>query len=151
NKVPPACVLPNRTGAQKGVFRPARTRSASICERSASTTRTPARRLLRGALRASLREQLDGPVDRQRLDRLAAAEARVRLAVGDVAAEASFLDDDRPAARGIRPEVTQRRLGRTPRPSRLRLCQHFERVVEGDREQLLLALERPRLRPLADE
>ena len=44
------------------------------------------------------------------------AEARVRLAVGDVRAEAAVLDDDRLAADRIGAELLERRRGRAPRP-----------------------------------
>src|SRR5438067_11318157 len=45
----------------------------------------------RGALRPTLREQLGGAVDRHVGDRVALAQARVRLAVGDVRTEPSLL------------------------------------------------------------
>ena len=77
--------------------------------------RLPLRRRLRralaspGRLRAPLGEELDRALERERLDVVAAPQARVRLAVGDVRAEAAVLDDDRLAADGVRAELAQRR------------------------------------------
>src|SRR5581483_5333303 len=108
-------------------------------------------RALRGTLGPPLGEQLDRPVERERLDRLAAPKACIRLTVRDVAAEASLLHDDRATAGRVWTKFTQGRLRGTPRAPRLRLREHAERFVQRDREQLLLALERASLRSLADE
>src|SRR5581483_6397779 len=51
------------------------------------------------------------PLDRDLLDRVALAQARIRLAVGHVGAEPAFLDQHRPATHRVRAEVAQRRGG----------------------------------------
>src|SRR5579884_2929651 len=97
-----------------------------------------------GAPLPPLLQQLGRPLQGDPLDRVAAAQARVRLAVGDVGTEPALLDDDRLAARRIRAELPERRRSCAP-PARARLREQRERVLERDREQLLLARERARL------
>ena len=53
----------------------------------------PSKKALR-ALSASFRKELDGPLEGHAVDRVALAQAGVRLTVGDVGAEAAVLDDD---------------------------------------------------------
>ena len=55
-------------------------------------------------------QKLERPLGRQRLDLVAAAQARIRLAVGHVRPETAVLDHDRLAARRIGAELAQRRL-----------------------------------------
>src|SRR5687767_11366392 len=111
--------------------------------RRRATRRRPS--LGRRPLRTPLRQQLDGTLGRERLHVVAAPEARVRLAVGDVGPEAALLEHDRLAGGWIRAELLQRRLRRGAATSFLWFREELERLVQGDREQLLLRLERPRL------
>src|SRR5205814_8388078 len=70
------------------------------------------------------------------------AQARVRLAVRRVWAVAPRLDDERLLRRRVRAELLQRRRRcGCSSAARLRLREQGERLVDRDREQLLLALE----------
>ena len=91
------------------------------------------------AFRTPLGEQLERPLERQRLDVVAPAQARVRLAVGDVRPEAAVLDDERLAARRIGPELLERRLRRAAAAPLLRLREDRLRLGWREREELLLA------------
>src|SRR6476619_6106452 len=102
----------------------------------------PACALLRGAPLATSLEEFGGPLGRDRLDRVAGPKARIRLAVRDVRPEPAFLQDDRLAARGIVSQLLQRRR-RRPAPTRARLRELRQRLVERDLEELLLAVQRP--------
>ena len=86
------------------------------------------------------------PRQGQRLDRLAAPQRRVELAVGHVRAEPPVLDDQRLLGRpGRRPS---RAAAAWPRPgpgSSAR--QQRQRLVQGDREELVLPLQRTRVVP----
>ena len=76
---------------------------------------------LRRASRTPLGEQLEGALERQALDVLAPAQARVRLPVGDVRPEAAVLDHERLAARGVGPSSLSGGFG-APRPRRCFGC-----------------------------
>src|SRR5690606_25646618 len=76
-----------------------------------------ARSALLGPLRTLVREQLDGLVEGDRLDREVPRQGAVGLAVGDVGAETAVLDDDRLARGRVLAELAQRRRRRlTPAP-----------------------------------
>ena len=86
----------------------------------------------RRALGALVGEQLDGALEVDLLDGLAARDGRVRLAVGDVRAEPAVLDLDRLAADRVVVELLER-AGRAARAV-LRLGVELERLVEVDVE-----------------
>src|SRR5690606_17115709 len=96
--------------------------------------------LLRRTPSTTVGEQLGGPIDGDLLDRVALAQRRVDLAVGDVGAEAAVLHHDRTTGVGVVAELAQRR-GRLRATSPLRLGQEAQALVERDGEQLLLGLE----------
>src|SRR5699024_8030139 len=100
--------------------------------------------LLGRALRALLGELLDRDLPGDLLDLLGRAQRDVRGAVGDVRAETAVLDHDRLLAGGIGAELLQRGLGRGPAP-RLGLGVDLLRLLEGDREDLLLRLQGARV------
>src|SRR5689334_17496607 len=106
---------------------------------------TPARQALR-ALSAPFCEQLDRPFERDAVRRVATTEARVRLAVGHVGAEPSVADRDRLFTRRVGAEFLEwsATRGATPTTAR-RLGEKRLHLVECDREELLLALQRARL------
>src|SRR5699024_3537107 len=104
-------------------------------------------RLLGRPLRALLGELLDRDLLGDLLDLLGRAQRDVRGAVGDVRAEAAVLDHDRLLAGGIRAELLERGLGGGPAPG-LGLGVDLLRLLQGDREDLVLALERARVRAL---
>src|SRR5690606_1711707 len=78
-----------------------------------------------------------------------AAKRGVGLAVGDVRAEPPILDDDGLVGERIGAELPQR-CGRRPALPGLRRRQQRERLVQRDREDLFLALERPVVVTAAD-
>src|SRR5712691_2200581 len=69
----------------------------------------PIGRLLRRAAGPPVGQELERPVERQLLGIVAAAKARVRLAVGHIRAEAARLDEDRLAAHRVGADLLQRR------------------------------------------
>src|SRR5689334_15829851 len=97
--------------------------------------RAPAATRSRRATPPALLHQLHGALERELLDRVPGAEARVRLAVGDVGAEAAVLDQERLAADGVRLVEPAERLGRSPSAPLLRLGEYGERLVEGQRQE----------------
>src|SRR6476646_1279886 len=84
----------------------------------------------RRTLGALLGEQLVAPLGGDGRRVVVLAERRVRLAVGDVRAEAAVLDDDGLAADGVGAELLERRRRRGP-PALLGLGVDRERLVEG--------------------
>ena len=102
--------------------------------------------LRRGPLGALVREQLLGALEVDRLDLLAARDRRVRLAVGDVRAEAAVLDPDRLAAHRVGVELLQR--GRGATGAVLRLREQLERPGQVDGEDAVLVGQRAGVRPL---
>ena len=96
---------------------------------------------LAGPLLAALGEQLGGALEGDRLDGVVLAEGGVVLAVGDVLAEAAGLHDHRLPGDRVVAELLQRRRGGGP-AALLGLGVDRQRLVEGDREQLLLGVER---------
>src|ERR1700710_2108578 len=96
------------------------------------------RLLRRTGLPAGL-DQLLGALGRDRFDRVAGAQAGVRLAVRDVGAEAAFLEDDRLAADRIVAQLLERRLGLAAPGARLGELR--QGLVERDREELLLGVQ----------
>src|SRR5690606_35836716 len=105
----------------------------------------PAAPLRRAGVAAHL-QQLGRPLVRQALDgvALALAQRRVGLAVGHVRPVAPALDHHRPAADRIGTELAERGRRRLPPPT-LRLGERPQRLLDGDREQLLLGAEAARL------
>src|SRR5262249_58449849 len=99
---------------------------------------------LRGAAVAGLGRELLSRLGGDRLDRVAPAEARVRLPVGHVRAETALLDGDRLATDRVVAELFERRRG-GPAAAGLGRREQGEGVLEGGREELLLRLERARL------
>ena len=99
--------------------------------------------LRRRAPVAPVLEQLGRPLRADRLDRVGRPQAGIRLAVGHVRAEPALLEDDRLPADRVVAELLQRRRGRSA-AALFRLGELGQRLVEGDREQLLLAVERAR-------
>src|SRR6478752_3602120 len=128
-----------------------RLRPPGVGERVAASLRAFLGRaaLLRGPRLAACLEQLGGPFRADRLDRIGRFEARVRLAVRDVGPEAALLEDDRLLADGVVAELLQGRR-RRPATALARLRELGERLLERDREHLLLAVERARLLALLD-
>ena len=111
----------------------------------------PACRLGAGADGAPFGQQLDRPLRGDRLGRVALAQRRVGLAVGDVGAEPAVPEHDRLAGSGVVAELAQRRRGRARRPAPgFRLREQLPGLVQGDREHLLLGLQRPAVRTLLD-
>src|SRR3954451_14199686 len=102
------------------------------------------RAFLHRPARPAVGQQLGGALGRDALDRIAGPERGVRLPVGHVGAEPALLEDDRLAADGIVPELLEGRR-RFAAAALARLGELEERLVERDREELLLALDRPRL------
>ena len=100
---------------------------------------------------ATLGEQLGRPLRRDLLEQIAAAQRRVRLAVGHVDAEPAVLGHDRTPAHRIVAELAQRRLRCPPAPVLPGLREQGERLVERDREELLLGVDRPVVLALAHE
>src|SRR5438132_10232844 len=98
---------------------------------------------------APLGQKLLPPLHSQRLDVVAAAETRIRLAVGHVRPEAAVLDHDRLAARCVRAELPERwsRPCLASATPDLRLREELERLFQRERQQLFLALERAGLGP----
>src|SRR6478752_2889869 len=154
---PPGAAYPDpRTRRARSLFRAPAGSSGKDADRPAKFVAHSSRSLaaaagtLGGSLRAPLGKQLDRAVERDRLRVVALAQARVRLAVGDVWAEAAFLQDDLATPGGVGSDLPQRLCGgaaATPLP---RLGEERKGVLEGGREQLLLGLERARLLPLLD-
>src|SRR5690606_30449112 len=105
------------------------------------------RRLLGGALGPLLGEQFEAALGGDLLDAVAGAQGRVGLPVGDVRAETAVLDHDRLLADGVGAQFLQRRLGGRP-TTLLGLGVDRQRLLQRDREQLLLGLERPGVRAL---
>src|SRR6185312_3687748 len=89
-------------------------------------------------------EQLDGPFRGDRVDRIARPQARIGLAVGDVRAKAALLEHDRLLRDRILAQLLQRRR-RGATTALARLGELRERLLQRDREHLLLAVERARL------
>jgi hypothetical protein len=90
--------------------------------------------------RPAVGEQLDGAVEGKRVHGVAAPQARVRRAVGDVRPEAAVLDDDRASRRGIRAQLAERSCRRALAAA-LRLGQQCRRLVDGQGEDLLLGVQ----------
>src|SRR4029077_695791 len=89
--------------------------------------------------------------ERDRLRIVALAQARVRLAVGDVRGEAAFLEHDLLAADPGRAELAERLRRGGPLTSPLPgLREECERAGKVDGEELLLRLERAGLLSLLD-
>src|SRR4051812_24150041 len=86
-------------------------------------------------------EQLRGPLRGDRLDGIPCSQACVRLAVGHVRPEATLLQDDGLLPPGVLAALLERRGGGAAAPL-LRLGELGERLLERDREHLLLGLER---------
>src|SRR5262245_450346 len=97
---------------------------------------------LNRAFRPALGEQFDRPFECHLSGVVTPPETRIRLAVGDVRAEASAADDDRLARDGVGADLAQRP-GRAAAPpaALLRLREQRERLLERDRQELLLRLE----------
>ena len=89
-------------------------------------------------------EQLAGPVQRDRLGRVAHAQGGVGLTVGHVETEAPGLDDHGSVGHRILAPLAPRARRRAS-PALLGLGQQRESLGQVDREDLLLALERARL------
>src|SRR5699024_2350814 len=107
------------------------------------------RALLRRTLRPLLRQELEGPRRGDPLDGVILAQRRVRRAVRDIRAEAPVL----PADRLLRLRIITQLLERSRRrlaAALLGLRVDLQRLVERDVEDLLLALQRPRVRPLLE-
>src|SRR5439155_15980390 len=94
----------------------------------------------RSALRPSLGEELECPLNRERFHRVAAADARVRLSVGDVGTEPPVFDHEPASVRGIIAELAEGRLCATLTASGPRLGENLEGLVQRHREELLLGL-----------
>ena len=88
-------------------------------------------------------QQLGGPLVGQLLHRIAPAQRGVGLAVGDVRAEPAVLDHHRLAGGRVHAQLLQRRRGGSPPAAQLGLGEDGLRLLQGDREQLLLGLQRP--------
>src|SRR6266545_4496948 len=97
------------------------------------------------ALGAALGQQLSGALDGDLLDRVAPAQRRVGLAVGDVRAEPAFLDHHGLVRRRVVAQLPQRRGGGRPATPGLGLREQGQRLVEGHSEELLLVLEGARV------
>ncbi len=123
---------------------------SSSCALLARSSSLPGAGLLGRAAGAAVGEQLRRPLVGDLLDRVALAQRRVGLAVGDVRAEPAVLDHHRLAGRRVGAELPQRRRGGGPPAALLRLGEQRRRLVEGDREQLVLGLERAGVRALLD-
>src|SRR5690606_37660611 len=108
-----------------------------------------ARSALLGPLRTLVREQLDGLVEGDRLDREVPRQGAVGLAVGDVGAETAVLDDDRLARGRVLAELAQRRRRRLT-PALLGLGVQREGLLEGDGEHRLLVGQGPRVGALLE-
>src|SRR5581483_5062536 len=93
---------------------------------------------------APVGQELDRAVERDPLGIVARAEARIRLPIRDIRPEAAGLDDDRLAGCRIVPDLLQRPRRLALPPALARLREERQRLVERDREDLLLGLERPR-------
>ena len=96
----------------------------------------------RRALGAALGQQLGGPLEGHRLDRVVLAEGGVELAVGDVLAEATGLDHDRLPGDRVVAELLERRRRGGP-ATLLGLRVDLQRLLERDREQLVLGVDGP--------
>src|SRR5918996_4126790 len=102
------------------------------------------------ALSASFCQQLGRPFGRDPLHRVPPAQARVRLAVGHVRPEAAVADHDLPPGRRILAQLAERPArGSSPAAARW-LSEELLGLVQRDREELLLALERARLGAFLD-
>src|SRR5690606_13157888 len=97
--------------------------------------------LLRRSLGALLGELLDRDLLRDLLDLLRRSQRHVGGAVGDVRAEAAVLDDDRLLRGRVRAELLERGLRRGAAAG-LGLGVDLLGLLEGDREDLLLRLQR---------
>src|SRR6266508_3514775 len=97
------------------------------------------------ALGAALGQQLSGALDGDLLHRVAPAQRRVGLAVGDVRAEPAFLDHHGLVRRRVVAQLPQRRGGGRPATPGLGLREQGQRLVEGHSEELLLVLEGARV------
>src|SRR5690606_38876148 len=98
---------------------------------------------LGGSLGALVGQQLNGTVEVDALDGLAARDGGVRLAVGHVRTEPSVADADRLAARRVGVELLEGARGATG--AVLRLREDLECRGQLDREDLVFALERARV------
>ena len=98
-------------------------------------------RLLRRAAGPPVGEQLGRPLVGELLDRVALAQRRVGLAVGDVGAEPAVLDHHRLAGHRVVAELAQRRRGGRAAAALLGLGEDRGGLVQRDREQLLLGLD----------
>src|SRR3954452_2701622 len=108
-----------------------------------------ARAFLHRAARPAGGEQLGGPLRRDRLHRAPGPQAGVRLPVRDVGPEPAFLEDDRLAADRVVAELLERGRG-CAAAALARLGPPGERLLERDREELLLRVDRARLVALLD-
>src|SRR5687768_15107115 len=109
------------------------------------TARTDVANPFRGALRAlsaSFCKELDGSLHRDRLGRVATAQARVRLSVRHVRPEAPVLDDQCLSALRIVTELFEGRLRCAAAATWLRLCKKRLCLFDGEGEELLLRFER---------
>src|SRR5699024_2452137 len=94
-----------------------------------------------GFLGATLRKQLIGTRVGQRLRNITLAQGGIRGAVGDIGTEAAILDGHRLTGDVIVTECLQRWLSGGAATT-LRLRVDTARLVEGDREDLLLTAQR---------
>src|SRR5712691_2772826 len=106
----------------------------------AAQLRLPLRAFLRRPALAALPDQVVGPLGSDPVDRISSPQGGVRLAVGDIGAEATVLEDDRLPAHRVVAELAEGRSGRAaaalPRLGELR-----DRLVERNREELLLRVQ----------
>src|SRR5690606_4441112 len=126
---------------------------AGLCGGSAARCRLLRRLLLAAARRhllAPLGEQLRRPLQGDRLDLVALAQARVRLPVGDVRAEPALLHDHRLLAERVVAQLPQRRRGRRAAPALLRLREQLLGLLQRDREQFLFGVQRAAVAALLD-
>src|SRR5262245_42528615 len=93
------------------------------------------------ALSAPFGQKFEGPLECQPLRVVSSAQARIRLAVGDVRPESTVLDDERPSALGVRPQLLEWRLWRASPAALLWLRENRLRLLGGEGQQLLLRSE----------